>query len=92
MKDKPAFPQRFSLYGYFSEEATETIMKDSSGMSLREYAAVSALKGLCSKRFHENLEKKWVDWATDLSIELADELLNKLQKAKNGQRETQNRE
>ena len=42
-------------------------------MTLRDYFAGKALQGFCSKAFPPN--KRFVEWASEISYEVADEML-----------------
>ena len=49
------------------------------GMSLRDYYIGQAIEGFCSREFPSDMKSPFVEWASDMAIELADEIIKKIQ-------------
>jgi hypothetical protein len=45
------------------------------GMSLRDYFAAKAMEGLCSFPFKDDMKTSFVEWVSQLSYEIADEMI-----------------
>lgn len=60
-----------------------TKILETSKMSIREYYIGKALGGLCARQFPENMKENWVEWASELAIELTDETLKRLNQETN---------
>jgi len=63
-------------------KAWEEYKKNSSpevALSRNELAA-RAMQGFCSREFPEGMKESWVEWASSLSLELADEMIKQGEK------------
>ena len=73
--DNPAFPE---IGSYENNVGTNRKVGSKSGMTLKEYYVGKAIQGLCTRTWRSDMKKSYVEWVSDMAIEIADEVIKKL--------------
>ena len=64
-----------------NDNSSEFTVGQYGGLNIREHFAAIAMQGFVTKRVpHELMDKPWVEWVSEISVEMADALIKELNK------------